>query len=176
MTVQTAASLQWDVVLKTVPVQLIRVFVKTTQSVAMNLSVAITTAISMARLPTAAAPLLPGARPSVPVLGDKLAAVRMTSAEDPPDVEMTESAPVLKTAPRPRVTGTAAPRSVPVKRGRGTAMTMGNVQEASCVVWITVRGYTKETAAAPLLLGAAGGVPVTRARLAAVKMRTAEDH
>ena len=38
------------------------------------------------------------------------------------DVEMTESAPVLKTAPRPRVTGTAAPRSVRVKRGRGTAM------------------------------------------------------
>ena len=68
------------------------------------------------------------------------------------DVEMTESAPVLKTAPRPRLTGTAAPRSVLVKRGRGTAIRffvergrkiairMGNVQEASCVVWITVRG------------------------------------
>ena len=104
------------------------------------------------------------------------------------DVEMTESAPVLKTAPRPRVTGTAAPRSVPVKRGRGTAIRffvvrgkkiairMANVREASCVVWITVRGCIEETAAAPLLLGAAGGVPVTRARLAAVKMRTAEDH
>ena len=102
--------------------------------------------------------------------------------------EMTESAPVLKTAPRPRVTGTAAPRSVPVKRGRGTAIRffvvrgkkiairMANVREASCVVWITVRGYIKETAAAPLLLGAVRGVPVTRARLAAVKMRTAEDH
>ena len=92
------------------------------------------------------------------------------------DAEMTESAPVLKTAPRPRLTGTAALRSVLVKRGRGTAMTMANVQEASCVVWITVRGYIEQTAAAPLLLGAAGGVPVTRARLAAAKMRTAEDH
>ena len=69
----------------------------------------------------------------VPVLGDKLAAVRMTSVEDPPAAEMTESAPVLKTAPRPRLTGTAAPRSVLVKRGRGTVMTMSNVQEASCV-------------------------------------------
>ena len=89
---------------------------------------------------------------------------------------MTESAPVLKTAPRPRVTGTAAPRSVRVKRGRGTVIRIVTVMETSCVVWITVRGYTKETAAAPLLLGAAGGVPVTRARLAAVKMRTAGDH
>ena len=61
-------SMQWDVVLKIVPVQLIRVFVKTTQSVTMNLSVAITTAISMARLPTAAALLLLGAQPSVPVV------------------------------------------------------------------------------------------------------------
>ena len=87
----------------------------------------------MTRLLTAAAPMMPGARPSVPVLGDKLAAVRMTSAEDPPGVEMTESAPVLKTAPRPWVTGTAAPRSVRVKRGRETAMTMPNVQEASSV-------------------------------------------
>ena len=141
----------------------------------------------MARLLTAAAPMLPGAQPSVPVVWGE-AAVKMTSAEDPPDAEMTESAPVLKTAPRPRVTGTAAPRSVPVKRGRGTAIRffvvrgkkiairMANVQEASCVVWITVRGCIEETAAAPLLLGAAGGVPVTRARLAAVKMRTAEDH
>ena len=92
------------------------------------------------------------------------------------DVEMTESAPVLKTAPRPRLTGTAAPRSVPVKRGRGTVIRIVTVMETSCVVWITVRGYIEETAAAPLLLGAAGGVPVTRARLAAVKMRTAEDH
>ena len=72
--------------------------------------------ISMAKRLTAAAPMLPVARPSVPVLGAKLAAVRMTSVEDPPGAEMTESAPVLKTAPRPRLTGTAAPRSVPVKR------------------------------------------------------------
>ena len=54
--------------------------------------------------------------------------MKMTSAEDPPDV-MTESAPVLKTAPRPRVTGTAAPRSVRVKRGRGTAMRTVTVME-----------------------------------------------
>ena len=138
MTVQTAASLQWDVVLNSVLVQLIRVFVKTTQSVTMNLSVAITTAISMARLLTAAAPMLPVARPSVPVLGDKLAAVRMTSAEDPPGVEMTESAPVLKTAPRPRLTGTAAPRSVPVKRGRGTVIRIVTVMESSCAKLATV--------------------------------------
>ena len=65
------------------------------------------------------------------VLGE--AAVRMTSAEDPPGVEMTESAPVLKTAPRPRVTGTAAPRSVRVKRGRGTAMKTVTVMETSGV-------------------------------------------
>ena len=56
------------------------------------------------------------------------------------DVEMTESAPVLKTAPRPRLTGTAAPRSVLVKRGRGTAIRIVTVMETSCVVWITVRG------------------------------------
>ena len=92
------------------------------------------------------------------------------------DVEMTESAPVLKTAPRPRGTGTAALRSVRVERGRGTVIRIVTVMDTSCVVWITVMGYTKETAAALLLLGAAGGVPVTRARLAAVKMRTAEDH
>ena len=148
MTVQTAASLQWDVVLKTVPVQLIRVFVKTTQSVTMNLSVAITTAISMARLLTAAAPMLPVARPSVPVLGDKLAAVKMTSAEDPTGAEMTESAPVLKTAPRPRVTGNAAPRSVRVKRGRGTVIRIVTVMETSCVglATVTLREAT-ETAA-----------------------------
>ena len=126
--------------------------VRRTPNVPRVSSVAITTAISRARLRTAAAPMLPGARPSVLVLGDKLAAVKMTSAEDPTGAEMTESAPVLKTAPRPRVTGTAAPRSVLVKRGRGTAIRffvergrkiairMGNVQEASCVVWITVRG------------------------------------
>ena len=58
--------------------------------------------------------------------------MKMTSAEDPPDV-MTESAPVLKTAPRPRVTGTAAPRSVHVKRGRGTAMRTLTVMETSGV-------------------------------------------
>ena len=86
----------------------------------------------MARLLPAAAPMLPVARPSVPVLGDKLAAVKMTSAEDPPAVEMTGSAPVLKTAPRPRLTGTAAPRSVPVKRGRGTAIRIVTVWETSC--------------------------------------------
>ena len=140
----------------------------------------------MTRLLTAAAPMLLAALENVPVVWGE-AAVKMTSVEDPPDV-MTESAPVLKTAPRPRLTGTAARRSVPVKRGRGTAIRffvvrgrkiairMANVREASCVVWITVRGCIEETAAAPLLLGAAGGVPVTRARLAAVKMRTAEDH
>ena len=80
-----------------------------------------TNVFSMARLLTAAAPMMLGAQPSVPVEWGE-AAVRMTSVEDPPGAEMTESAPVLKTAPRPRVTGTAAPRSVRVKRGRGTAM------------------------------------------------------
>ena len=63
-----------------------------------------------------------------------------------------------------------------VERGKKIAIRMANVQEASCAVWITVMGCIKETAAAPLLLGAVRGVPVTRARLAAVKMRTAEDH
>ena len=64
--------------------------------------------------------------------------MRMTSAEDPPGVEMTESAPVLKTAPRPGVTGTAAPRSVPVKWGRETAMNIVTVLETSCVGLATV--------------------------------------
>ena len=82
MTVQTAASLQWDVVLKTVPVQLIRVFVKTTQSVTMNLSVAITTAISMARLPTAAAPITIVMDALSVLVAKEAAAVRMTSAEE----------------------------------------------------------------------------------------------
>ena len=101
-------------------------------------SVAFTTAISMARLLTAAAPMLPVVQCSVPVLGAKLAAVRMTSAEDPPGVEMTESAPVLKTAPRPRLTGTAAPRSVPVKRGRGTVIRIVTVWETLCVGLVPV--------------------------------------
>ena len=46
---------------------------------------------------------------------------------------MTESAPVLKTAPRPGVTGTAALRSVRVKRGRGTAIRTVTVMETSGV-------------------------------------------
>ena len=82
MTVQTAASLQWDVVLNSVPVQLIRVFVKTTQSVTMNLSVAITTAISMARLPTAAAPITIVMDALSVLVAKEAAAVRMTSAEE----------------------------------------------------------------------------------------------
>ena len=105
-----------------------REIVKRTPNVPRVSSVAITTAISMARLLTAAAPMLPGAQPSVPVVWGE-AAVKMTSAEDPPAVEMTESAPVLKTAPRPRVTGTAAPRSVRVKRGRGTVIRIVTVME-----------------------------------------------
>ena len=82
MTVPTAAYLPWDVVLKTVPVQLIRVFVKTTQSVTMNLSVAITTAISMARLPTAAAPITIVMDALSVLVAKEAAAVRMTSAEE----------------------------------------------------------------------------------------------
>ena len=54
------------------------------------------------------------------------------------DVEMTGSAPVLKTAPRPRLTGTAAPRSVRVKRGRGTVMNIFTVLETSGVGLATV--------------------------------------
>ena len=63
------------------------------------------------------------------------------------DVEMTESAPVLKTAPRARVTGAAALRSVLVKTGRGTVIRIVTVMDTSCVVWITVMGYIEETAA-----------------------------
>ena len=111
--------------------------VKRTPNVPRVSSVAITTVISRARLRTAAAQLLPGARPSVPVVWGE-AAVRMTSAEDPPGVEMTESAPVLKTAPRPRLTGTAAPRSVPVKRGRGTVIRIVTVWEILCVGLVPV--------------------------------------
>ena len=66
-------------------------------------------------------------------MGDKLDVQKMTSVEDPPAAEMTESAPVLKTAPRPRLTGTAAPRSVRVKRGRGTAIRTLTVLETSGV-------------------------------------------
>ena len=55
------------------------------------------------------------------------------------DVEMTESAPVLKTAPRPRVTGTAAPRSVRVKRGRGTVMRIVIVWDILCAELVAVR-------------------------------------
>ena len=63
------------------------------------------------------------------------------------DVEMTESAPVLKTAPRPRVTGTAAPRSVPVKRGRGTAIKIVTVMETSYVGLAAALRESSETAA-----------------------------
>ena len=82
-------------------------------------------------------------------MGDKLAAVKMTSAEDPPGVEMTESAPVLKTAPRPRVTGNAAPRSVLVKTGRGTAIKMVTVLDTSYaeLTIVSMAERTKETAA-----------------------------
>ena len=45
-----------------------REIVKRTPNVPRVSSVAITTAISMARLRTAAAPMLPGAQPSVPVV------------------------------------------------------------------------------------------------------------
>ena len=72
--------------------------------------------------------------------------MKMTSAEDPPDV-MTESAPVLKTAPRPRVTGTAALRSVPVKRGRGTVIKIVTVMETSCAGLAAALMVSAETAA-----------------------------
>ena len=110
-----------------------REIVKRTPNVPRVSSVAITTAISRARLRTAAAPLLTGVQLSVHVLWANLDVQKMTSAEDPPSVEMTESAPVLKTAPRPRLTGTAAPRSVPVKRGRGTVLSIVTVWENLCV-------------------------------------------
>ena len=51
---------------------------------------------------------------------------------------MTGSAPVLKTAPRPRVTGAAALRSVRVKRGRGTVIRIVTVLETSGVRLATV--------------------------------------
>ena len=63
------------------------------------------------------------------------------------DVEMTESAPVLKTAPRPRVTGTAAPRSVRVKRGRGTVIKIVTVMETSYVGLAAALRESAETAA-----------------------------
>ena len=125
-----------------------REIVKRTPNVPRVSSVAITTAISMARLRTAAAPMMLGAQPSVPVEWGE-AAVRMTSAEDPPGV-MTESAPVLKTAPRPRVTGTAAPRSVRVKRGRGTVIRIVTVMETFCVRLPTVALRESMATAAPI--------------------------
>ena len=73
--------------------------------------------------------------------------MKMTSAEDPPAAEMTESAPVLKTAPRPRVTGTAAPRSVLVKRGRGTVIKIVTVMETSYVGLAAALRESSETAA-----------------------------
>ena len=109
-----------------------REIVKRTLNVPRVSSVAITTAISRARLLTAAAPMLLAALENVPVVWGE-AVLRMTSAEDPPAVEMTESAPVLKTAPRPWVTGTAAPRSVRVKRGRGIVIRIVTVTETSGV-------------------------------------------
>ena len=126
-----------------------REIVKRTPNVPMVSSVAITTVISRARQLTAAAQLLPGARPSVPVVWGE-AAVKMTSAEDPPGVEMTESAPVLKTAPRPRVTGTAAPRSVLVKRGRGTVIRIVTVMDTLCVRLPTVALRESMATAAPI--------------------------
>ena len=100
----------------------------------------------MARLLTAAAPLRPDAQPSVPVEWGE-AAVKMTSAEDPPGAEMTESAPVLKTAPRPRLTGTAALRNVRVKRGRGTVIRIVTVMETSYVELAAALRESAETAA-----------------------------
>ena len=110
-----------------------REIVKRTPNVPRVSSVAITTAISRARLRTAVAPPLTGVQLSVPVLWANLDVQKMTSVEDPPAAEMTESAPVLKTAPRPRVTGAAAPRSVLVKTGRGTVIRIVTVMETSCV-------------------------------------------
>ena len=107
-----------------------------------------TNVFSMAWLLTAAAPMMLGAQPSVPVVWGE-AAVKMTSAEDPPAAEMTESAPVLKTAPRPRLTGAAALRSVLVLTGRGTVIRIVTVMDTSCVGLATVTlRKSAETAAA----------------------------
>ena len=66
------------------------------------------------------------------------------------DVEMTKSAPVLKTAPRPRLTGTAALRSVPVKRGRGTVIRIVTVMDTLCVRLPTVALRESMAPAAPI--------------------------